>query len=148
MVLVKAAGGGGEETKCRPGDAEAASFLSRWAEDRDPGPRVRRGAGRRPPLSVAFRPTVEFVTGGGGRLCVFFTDERRVRARGLSPILVFGGLLFDPEPCRAVSRVRYLMSELLTAGEALGSTYPASNREDFTNLRWGRDLLIDDRPCF
>ena len=65
------------------------------AEELDPGPRVLRGAGHRPPLPVAFRPLLEFVTGGGGRLCVFRVDVRRARARGLSPVLAFGCLLFD-----------------------------------------------------
>lgn len=51
----------------------------------DPGPRVIRRAGRRPSLPVAFRPVVGFVTGGGGRPCVFLVDVWRPRGRGLSP---------------------------------------------------------------
>lgn len=65
------------------------------AEELDPGPRVLRGTGHRPPLPAAFRPVLEFVTVGGGRLCVFVVDVRRARARGLSPVLAFGYLLLD-----------------------------------------------------
>lgn len=49
------------------------------------------GCRAQPPLRVAFRPAVEFVTGGGGQI-VRATDAWWARARSLD--LYLGGLLF------------------------------------------------------